>query len=554
MNIKEKSPELIQQELMRYKQDKPRLEKLAKLVSRFLESKVSINIPQGLWPVLHAAQHRAKTMQSLRERLKYKNLEKFGDLAGARLIFYFKDDLKKFAENKHIFAEWFGRLASESFEDKVKPWDKEFGYASKHFTLEVTKGNAFWTSLRKEDQTILRELKCEVQLRTLLQHAWAESEHDLFYKRKEGQELNKNDKMFAERQWAIISATLEGLDDRLVERKKFTEPFLQDKKPYSEVHWKYQINEEKEEYYEQDGVFYQYTLEHTGSPEEINIFLDWQLFDVNQAFNIKNYKTQIWEKLTKDNRDFIEGLNSYDSTTVRILDWDRGKKTLKLQPAVYSDQIVTNHNKVHNFEVPDSKYTIKDFAYGANGKLKPFKESPLANTIGVSCVIRTSDDYWVIGRRAKGMSVFSELWSCPVSGAVEWRERLNWEGTTVKDWFGVSIALECEQELGLTVENNWIKYLGFMREHHRLGKPQFFFLIDMLGKGNHSGLSTLEVDSTWRIYVKDHELVELKHITKEQAKILTGKDEEKIAEICEFDELSEELRINLALAFDYLKL
>ena len=64
--------------------------------------------------VLHLHQHRAKSLPSLENNLRtdrYPNvaLDTVTDLAGARLIFFFKDDLDEFVRARGAdFEDWFG--------------------------------------------------------------------------------------------------------------------------------------------------------------------------------------------------------------------------------------------------------------------------------------------------------------------------------------------------------------------------------------------------------------------------------------------------------------
>ncbi len=55
----------------------------------------------------------------------------------------------------------------------------------------------------------IRDLKCEVQVRTILQHAWAEIEHDIRYKPEVIASLTKE----LNRKFAQLSGTLELVDD-----------------------------------------------------------------------------------------------------------------------------------------------------------------------------------------------------------------------------------------------------------------------------------------------------------------------------------------------------
>lgn len=96
------------------------------------------------------------------------------DIAGLRIITYFEDEVNKIAE-----------LISKEFEiDKKNSIDKrsviepnEFGYMSLHLVVELNNSRKELTEYRR-----FKSMKAEIQIRTILQHAWAEIEHDLGYK------------------------------------------------------------------------------------------------------------------------------------------------------------------------------------------------------------------------------------------------------------------------------------------------------------------------------------------------------------------------------------
>lgn len=92
------------------------------------------------------------------------------DIIAIRIICPFLDDLKTAAkfinETFHVIEEEH-KGAHYSF--------KEFGYESIHLLIEVPTALQFLSPL-------MEPLVCEIQLRTILQEAWAEVEHELIYK------------------------------------------------------------------------------------------------------------------------------------------------------------------------------------------------------------------------------------------------------------------------------------------------------------------------------------------------------------------------------------
>ncbi len=129
------------------------------------------------------------------EKLTYleKNgIEKFSDikdLAGVRVILYVKGDILK--KLRIALQEEF----DYSSKDEQKHLDEE-GQESIHSWIKF---NDKRLSLREYAR--FKDLKCEIQLVTILQHAWSELEHDIVYKPQDGwekSEIEKFDKMFKE--------------------------------------------------------------------------------------------------------------------------------------------------------------------------------------------------------------------------------------------------------------------------------------------------------------------------------------------------------------------
>src|SRR5207249_4317026 len=83
---------------------------------------------------------------------------------------------------------------------------REFGYLSKHFIIQLKEP--------PRELRHLKDLKAELQLRTLAQHVWAAVYHDLGYKNEF--QLPKR----WEREFARLAALLENCDTNLQEIKE----------------------------------------------------------------------------------------------------------------------------------------------------------------------------------------------------------------------------------------------------------------------------------------------------------------------------------------------
>jgi len=139
-------------------------------------------INQLLWTAgfrVHSVTSRVKGRSELEEKLRrtgkgYYSLSEVTDIVGARVITYFEEEVD------HI-----GNLVEREFLvdpkrsiDKRKLLDPDrFGYLSLHYICGLNEQR-----VRLLENQQYNGLLCEIQIRSLLQHAWAEIEHDLGYK------------------------------------------------------------------------------------------------------------------------------------------------------------------------------------------------------------------------------------------------------------------------------------------------------------------------------------------------------------------------------------
>jgi ppGpp synthetase/RelA/SpoT-type nucleotidyltranferase len=121
--------------------------------------------------------NRAKDYKSLEEKIKTikKNdqineehiEETIKDLAGCRIIFYYNDDVKNFISSDII------RKNFDVEEDNTKIHHSSDDYRAIHYVVKLKKNN-------KDKE--LDGLRCEIQIHTLLNHAFSETAHDISYK------------------------------------------------------------------------------------------------------------------------------------------------------------------------------------------------------------------------------------------------------------------------------------------------------------------------------------------------------------------------------------
>lgn len=150
----------------------------------------------------HMIQFRAKEIESFNNKIsgdKYKDpLNEIHDFAGIRVITYVEDEVEKVKDviEKAFKIDWKNSLdKSESLGvDKV-------GYKSVHYVAHLKADR-----LKLPENTQFKNKCFEIQVRTILQHAWAEIEHDRNYKFSGvlPQQIN--------RRFKILSGTLELVD------------------------------------------------------------------------------------------------------------------------------------------------------------------------------------------------------------------------------------------------------------------------------------------------------------------------------------------------------
>ena len=127
----------------------------------------------------NAITYRLKDEESLRGKIdhksdKYSCLEDLTDIAGVRVITYYSDDVDKVAD---IVEKEFSVDRENSIDKREALEPDRFGYCSVHYVVEMSQER-----LKLRGYQSFAGLKCEIQIRSVLQHAWAEIEHDLGYK------------------------------------------------------------------------------------------------------------------------------------------------------------------------------------------------------------------------------------------------------------------------------------------------------------------------------------------------------------------------------------
>jgi ppGpp synthetase/RelA/SpoT-type nucleotidyltranferase len=133
---------------------------------------------------------RAKSPERLEAKLNQRNPEKHYqtedeirsdiiDLSGARIALYFPGDRAKIAA---LLRSAFVVDQEKRFPDKPKADDHRFdGYHAEHYRVRISSDTLPEAQRRYGDSPV------EIQVASVLMHAWSEVEHDLNYKQLSGQ-------------------------------------------------------------------------------------------------------------------------------------------------------------------------------------------------------------------------------------------------------------------------------------------------------------------------------------------------------------------------------
>lgn len=157
---------------------------------------------------VHSISSRVKDRVALRTKLeraeeKYLRLSDITDLSGIRIIIYLADEVDKVAK---IIQKEFD-IDQEHSVDKRELLDPDrFGYLSLHYVVSLPA-----TRLKLTEYQRFSDCKVEIQIRSILQHTWAEIQHDLGYKGK--QTVPKE----IRRRFARLAGLLELADDEFTQ-------------------------------------------------------------------------------------------------------------------------------------------------------------------------------------------------------------------------------------------------------------------------------------------------------------------------------------------------
>jgi len=165
----------VDQQVRQYTAIRPLYGQFAKLMSELLRTLLD---SAGIR--YHAIEHRAKTIESFREKIQRPGkdydsaLAELPDLCGLRAILFYAEDVRKVAD---LVREEFGVDTKQSVDKATELGADQFGYQSLHLVISLSSERSKLTEWRA-----FQELHAELQIRTVLQHSWAAISQALQYK------------------------------------------------------------------------------------------------------------------------------------------------------------------------------------------------------------------------------------------------------------------------------------------------------------------------------------------------------------------------------------
>lgn len=151
-------------------------------------------------------QIRIKSEEALRRKItfkhKYKDISDITDIVACRIITLFESDIDVIYEliKQNFDIIEYNDKRKKNYDDRI-----DFGYNSLHLLVKYNEAR-----LNMIEYSDYRDIVIEIQIRTILQHSWAEVEHGLGYKSQ--YEIPKD----IRRRLTRLSATLEILDEEFV--------------------------------------------------------------------------------------------------------------------------------------------------------------------------------------------------------------------------------------------------------------------------------------------------------------------------------------------------
>lgn len=180
MNTEEKAgitPEEHRRQIEVYGKEWPSYKAYADVLERVLKAACAVAIPEAF------VQARSKTLSSFAEKCvrrydRYPDaVNQMTDLCGARVIVQTIEQVR--AVRQFIEANF--KILEQ--EDKgLQLSEDKFGYRDMHYIIRLRPDRYKAIGITREERKTIGERRAEIQVRTWLQHAWADTLHDRMYK------------------------------------------------------------------------------------------------------------------------------------------------------------------------------------------------------------------------------------------------------------------------------------------------------------------------------------------------------------------------------------
>lgn len=159
--------------LKQYEENKSRFEEFTRKLDILL---MELFKSEDIFP--HQITSRVKGIESLKRKIeskknKYSDISEITDCVGLRVISYLEDEVDRIAE---LIEKEFVIDKNNSVDKRSLDIDR-FGYKSLHYVISLSDSRKFLSEYSR-----YQNIKAEIQIRSILQHSWAEIEHDLGYK------------------------------------------------------------------------------------------------------------------------------------------------------------------------------------------------------------------------------------------------------------------------------------------------------------------------------------------------------------------------------------
>lgn len=173
------TPEQLKQQVNAYAAEKAHYDRYAAALKATLERACGVSLPEAF------VQARSKSVASFAEKCvrkfdKYPDaVNQMTDLCGARVIVQTLEQVKAV----RLFIE--ANFKIEEKEDKgLLLGDDVFGYRDMHYIVRLIPEKAVALGLKPDEIKGISGKRAEIQVRTWVQHAWADTLHDRMYKTK----------------------------------------------------------------------------------------------------------------------------------------------------------------------------------------------------------------------------------------------------------------------------------------------------------------------------------------------------------------------------------